>query len=92
MFETAWNADCACREAVLAVVSGCDMNASCTGPPAIALIQDTNRLGGGANTEAPSTTGNFCALHFACQVQSSICACKGSHHCPAVHNMTAQSA
>ncbi|KAL3136510.1 hypothetical protein ABBQ38_005760 [Trebouxia sp. C0009 RCD-2024] len=55
------------REAVIAVVNGCDMNAPCPCPPAVALIRDTNNLAGGANSEEPSSTAGFCALHFACQ-------------------------
>ncbi len=58
-----------CREAVLAVVNGADMNACCMGKPASTLIRDTNNLAGGANPEPPSTTANLTALHFACQVQ-----------------------
>lgn len=57
-----------CREAVIAVVSGCDMNAPCPSPPAIALIRDTNNLAGGANAEVPPSPAGFCALHLACQV------------------------
>lgn len=59
----------ACREAVIAVVNGCDMNAPCPCPPAVALVRDTNNLAGGANSEASTSTAGFCALHFACQVQ-----------------------
>ena len=58
-----------CRKAVIAVVSGCDMNAPCPYPCAVSLIRDTNNLAGGANSESPPSTAGFCALHFACQVQ-----------------------
>ncbi len=58
----------ACREAVQAVVNGADMNACCMGQPAIELIRDTNSLAGGENSEAPTSTANLTALHFACQV------------------------
>ncbi|KAA6429276.1 MAG: hypothetical protein FRX49_00672 [Trebouxia sp. A1-2] len=55
------------KEAVQAVVNGADMNACCMGQPAIELIRDTNSLAGGENSEAPTSTANLTALHFACQ-------------------------
>ena len=58
-----------CREAVLAVVNGADINAGCMGPAAVELIRDTNALGGGADAEPATTTENLTALHFACQVR-----------------------
>ena len=65
----------ACREAVQAVVNGADMNACCMGQPAIELIRDTNSLAGGENSEAPTSTANLTALHFACQVYCCCCCC-----------------
>lgn len=55
------------KEAVQAVVNGADMNACCMGQPAIELIRDTNSLAGGESLEAPTSTANLTALHFACQ-------------------------
>ncbi|DBB01590.1 TPA: hypothetical protein ACH3X1_000238 [Trebouxia sp. C0004] len=55
------------KEAVQAVVNGADMNACCMGQPAIELIRDTNSLAGGESSEAPTSTANLTALHFACQ-------------------------
>lgn len=57
-----------CREVARAVAGGAEINACCTGQPAMDLIRDTNALAGGANLEPPTSTANLTALHFACQV------------------------